>query len=57
MTRPEAWALAASLGLEPLQDGVPAPPLRLDGERPAIRRSPPGLDEHGAELRAWLADG
>jgi hypothetical protein len=30
------------------------PPLRVDGERPPIRRRPPGLDEHGDELRAWL---
>ena len=37
-------------------DGVPLvrPPLRVDGERPAIRRAPPGLDEHGDEIRAWL---
>jgi hypothetical protein len=30
------------------------PPLRIDGERPPIRHSPPGLDEHGEDLRAWL---
>jgi crotonobetainyl-CoA:carnitine CoA-transferase CaiB-like acyl-CoA transferase len=55
----EAFALAAELGLEPTaeHDGVPLvrPPLRVDGERPEIRRRPPRLDEHGAELRAWLA--
>jgi crotonobetainyl-CoA:carnitine CoA-transferase CaiB-like acyl-CoA transferase len=55
----EAWALAESLGMEPIArpDGVPvpAPPLRLDGERPEVRRAPPGLDEHGEEIRAWLA--
>jgi crotonobetainyl-CoA:carnitine CoA-transferase CaiB-like acyl-CoA transferase len=54
----EAFALAESLGMEPTEtvDGVPLirPPLRLDGERPAIRRRPPGLDEHGEALRAWL---
>jgi crotonobetainyl-CoA:carnitine CoA-transferase CaiB-like acyl-CoA transferase len=54
----EAWTLAASLGMEPTVevDGVPlaAPPLRLDGERPEVRRAPPRLDEHGDELRAWL---
>ena len=33
---------------------LPTPPLRLDGERPPIRRPPPALDEHGDELRAWL---
>ena len=54
----EAFALAESLGMEPVREAggypLPAPPLRLDGERPAIRRPPPRLDEHGAELRAWL---
>jgi crotonobetainyl-CoA:carnitine CoA-transferase CaiB-like acyl-CoA transferase len=49
----EAYALAESLGLEPIVEagGMPLP-------RPAIgalRRPPPRLDEHGAELRAWLA--
>jgi crotonobetainyl-CoA:carnitine CoA-transferase CaiB-like acyl-CoA transferase len=55
----EAFALAAELGLEPVEEagGVPLvrPPLRVDGERPAIRRPPPRLDEHGAEIRAWLS--
>jgi crotonobetainyl-CoA:carnitine CoA-transferase CaiB-like acyl-CoA transferase len=54
----QAFALAESLGMEPVEevDGVPLvrPPLRLDGERPPIRHRPPHLDEHGAELRAWL---
>jgi crotonobetainyl-CoA:carnitine CoA-transferase CaiB-like acyl-CoA transferase len=54
----EAWALAESLGMEPTVevDGVPlaTPPLRLDGERPAVARRPPRLDEHGDEIRAWL---
>jgi len=54
----EAFALAESLGMEPVEavDGVPLvrPPLRLGGERPPIRFRPPELDEHGAELRAWL---
>jgi crotonobetainyl-CoA:carnitine CoA-transferase CaiB-like acyl-CoA transferase len=57
----EAFALAAELGLEPTDDrhGVPliTPPLRLDGERPPIRRPPPKLDEHGDEIRAWLRSG
>jgi crotonobetainyl-CoA:carnitine CoA-transferase CaiB-like acyl-CoA transferase len=55
----EAFALAESLGMEPVRevDGypLPTPPLRMDGDRPGIRRPPPKLDEHGAELRAWLA--
>jgi crotonobetainyl-CoA:carnitine CoA-transferase CaiB-like acyl-CoA transferase len=54
----EAFALAESLGMEPVAEAggypLPAPPLRLDGERPHIRRPPPRLDEHGDELRAWL---
>ena len=57
----EAFALATELGMEPVQEAggypLPAPPLRLDGERPPIRRPPPRLDEHGAELRAWLSSG
>jgi crotonobetainyl-CoA:carnitine CoA-transferase CaiB-like acyl-CoA transferase len=55
----EAFALAESLGMEPVREvagyPLPTPPLRLDGERPPIRRPPPKLDEHGDELRAWLA--
>jgi crotonobetainyl-CoA:carnitine CoA-transferase CaiB-like acyl-CoA transferase len=54
----EAFALATELGMEPVEDveGLPVirPPLRLDGERPAVRRVPPALDEHGDELREWL---
>ena len=54
----EAFALAESLGMEPVGEvggyPLPTPPLRLDGERPQVRRPPPRLDEHGAELRAWL---
>src|SRR5215216_1953956 len=56
----EAFALAESLGMDPIAEagGYPlaTPPLRLDGERPPIRRPPPKLDEQGAELRAWLAE-
>jgi crotonobetainyl-CoA:carnitine CoA-transferase CaiB-like acyl-CoA transferase len=51
---PEAWALAESLGLKPISEGLPAPPMRVDGERPPIRRQPPALDEHGDEIRRWL---
>ena len=54
----QAFALAEELGMEPTVEvgGVPlvTPPLRVDGERPEIRYAPPGLDEHGDELRAWL---
>ncbi|MEA2177358.1 MAG: hypothetical protein QOG77_655, partial [Solirubrobacteraceae bacterium] len=54
----EAFALAEELGMEPTEEhaGVPLvrPPLRVDGERPEIRRGPPALDEHGDEIRAWL---
>src|SRR4051812_32309829 len=55
----EAWALAEKLDLEPVAeaDGMPLPavPLRLDGDRPPVARRPPHLDEHGEEIRAWLA--
>ena len=54
----EAFALASELGMEPVEDvdGLPVirPPLRVDGERPAVRRPPPRLDEHGDDLREWL---
>jgi crotonobetainyl-CoA:carnitine CoA-transferase CaiB-like acyl-CoA transferase len=54
----EAFALAADLGLESVDEShrVPlvAPPLRVDGSRPPIRRPPPKLDEHGEEIRTWL---
>ena len=57
----EAFALAADLGMQPVDDShrVPliTPPLRLDGARPPIHRPPPTLDEHGDEIRAWLAAG
>jgi len=56
----EAYALAESLGMDPVAESggvpLPAPPLRLGGARPEVRRPPPALDEHGAELRAWLAE-
>jgi crotonobetainyl-CoA:carnitine CoA-transferase CaiB-like acyl-CoA transferase len=49
----EAYALAEELGLEPVveADGMPLPRPPLG----AVRRRPPRLDEHGEELRAWLA--
>ena len=55
----EAFALASELGLSPIDEshGLPlvAPPLWFDGARPAVRLAPPALDEHGDEIRAWLA--
>ena len=46
--------------MEPTEEhggvGLIRPPLRVDGERPPIRRPPPKLDEHGDEIRRWLAD-
>src|SRR5215208_3071741 len=50
----EAYAMAEELGLEPVveADGVPLarPPIG------SLRRRPPRLDEHGAEIRAWLRE-
>src|SRR3954454_18383399 len=55
----EAWALAEELGLQAVAEAdgmpLPAPPLRFDEERPPVARRPPRLDEHGDEIRAWLA--
>ena len=51
----EAFELASDLGMEPSRDGLITPPLRIDGSRPPIRHRPPHLDEHGDDLRAWLA--
>ena len=57
----QAFGLAEELGMEPVVEAggypLPAPPLRLDGERPAVRFPPPRLDEHGDDLRAWLSSG
>jgi len=53
------FRMAESLGLEPVDefDGVRSPrsPLELSATPAATRRRPPELDEHGAELREWLA--
>lgn len=55
----EGFRLAGSLGLEPVDEfeGVRSPrsPLELSATPTATRRRPPELDEHGAELRTWLA--
>jgi crotonobetainyl-CoA:carnitine CoA-transferase CaiB-like acyl-CoA transferase len=55
-----AFELAASLGLEAVDehDGVRtvASPLGLRGTPATTRRRPPHLDEHGEEIRRWLAN-
>lgn len=58
---PSAFALAESLGLEPLVDvgeGHPAQvrhPVRYSGFTVAPPTAPPALDADGAALRAWLS--
>mgnify|MGYP001765862793 FL=1 len=55
--------LRASGGLAPIElpDGRPAQavllPLTLDGERPGVRRSPPKLGEHNADVLGALGYG
>ena len=55
----EGVALAHRLGLDPVVTigGVPGirNPIGLSGAPPRYDLPPPELDEHGAELRAWLA--
>jgi crotonobetainyl-CoA:carnitine CoA-transferase CaiB-like acyl-CoA transferase len=54
---------AEEVGLDPVvraqgdPDGVPSVrnPIRLSETPPDYRLPPPGLDEHGTEIRAWLA--
>ena len=50
--------LASSLGLDPIVDagGIPTVrnPLRLSETPPRYDLAPPQLDEHGADIRAWL---
>ena len=59
----EALALARQLGLEPtvsVGHGHPeqlAHPVRYSLFAPAPPTAPPALDEHGAEVRSWLAQG
>jgi crotonobetainyl-CoA:carnitine CoA-transferase CaiB-like acyl-CoA transferase len=58
-------AFAEQVGLDPVvraegdPDGVPSVrnPIRLSETPPDYRRPPPALDEHGAEIRAWLSGG
>jgi crotonobetainyl-CoA:carnitine CoA-transferase CaiB-like acyl-CoA transferase len=56
----EAFAFAEELGLEPWVevDGVRTvrPAMTLGTTPAAVRRRPPRLGEHDAEIRAWLAD-
>lgn len=63
----QAFAYAASLGMEVtetlrMDDGsgpeveLPRAPIELSGGGAGARRPPPRLDEHGAEVRAWLAE-
>ncbi|HEU4979287.1 MAG TPA: CoA transferase [Solirubrobacteraceae bacterium] len=55
----QAFAFAEELGLDPVDetDGVRTArsPLRLGATPAAVRRRPPRLGEHSAEIRAWLA--
>jgi crotonobetainyl-CoA:carnitine CoA-transferase CaiB-like acyl-CoA transferase len=57
------FAMAERFGLDPIvevgEGGRAMPttrnPIRLSETPPAYRLPPPDLDEHGAELRAWLS--
>jgi|SRR5882757_3484125 len=54
----EGVGLAAELGLDPVvtAGGVPTVrnPLTLSATPPRYDLAPPALDQHGAEIRAWL---
>jgi crotonobetainyl-CoA:carnitine CoA-transferase CaiB-like acyl-CoA transferase len=56
-----AFAFTEELGLEPAveTEGVRTvrSPMTLSATPAAVRRRPPRLGEHDAEIRAWLADG
>jgi crotonobetainyl-CoA:carnitine CoA-transferase CaiB-like acyl-CoA transferase len=56
-----AFGLAEALGLDPVDEtaGVRTvrSPLRLAATPARVRRRPPRLGEHDAELRAWLGEG
>jgi crotonobetainyl-CoA:carnitine CoA-transferase CaiB-like acyl-CoA transferase len=57
-------AFAEDVGLDPVvraegdPDGVPSVrnPIRLSETPPDYRLPPPGLDEHGPAIRAWLSE-
>ncbi|MEE4598870.1 CoA transferase [Streptomyces sp. DSM 41524] len=54
----DAFRMAESLGLKPIDrlDGFASvrSPIGLSATPPRTRLTPPHLDEHGPELRAWL---
>jgi crotonobetainyl-CoA:carnitine CoA-transferase CaiB-like acyl-CoA transferase len=55
----QGMALAAELGLDPVitAGGIPSVrnPITFSASPPSYRLPPPGLDEHGDEIRRWLA--
>jgi crotonobetainyl-CoA:carnitine CoA-transferase CaiB-like acyl-CoA transferase len=57
----EAYAMARELGLDPdVTIGgltIPSPPFQLGRTPAVVRRPPPALGEHDAEIRAWLLTG
>ncbi len=57
----QAFALAEELGLEPVVEvdgvGQVRSPMRMSATPPELRRRPPRLGEHDAEIRAWLGAG
>lgn len=54
-----AFSLADAVGLDAVDEhaGIrtPASPIGLYDTPPTTRRPPPGLNEHGDEIRAWLS--
>ena len=58
-------AFAQDIGLDPIvhvgppDAAVPSVrnPITLSESQAGYRYPPPGLDEHGAEIRAWLGNG
>jgi crotonobetainyl-CoA:carnitine CoA-transferase CaiB-like acyl-CoA transferase len=56
----QGMALATELGLDPVitAGGMPSVrnPITFSASPPSYRLPPPGLDEHGDEIRRWLAD-
>ncbi len=52
-------AFAEEVGLDPVVEvgGIPSirNPITFSASAASYRLPPPGLDEHGAEIRAWLA--
>jgi crotonobetainyl-CoA:carnitine CoA-transferase CaiB-like acyl-CoA transferase len=60
----EGIKFADEIGLEPVviagegEAGMPTVrhPLRFSATAPRYQLPPPGLDEHGEEIRRWLAD-